>query len=904
MMTKAFLWVVVLLCFGRAQADAQGWKTVLQTADSLAQAEKLGPAFDLLREAEADTLSLSGTDLLEWRRGVAAFFHEYDESSERILSEYTRALDLSRKLFTDQPEAYYKDYIDLAFAWYSASPSGPATQWMKLHLPVIEDTYGKNSIFTARFYSVYSLILRKQADYDLSNAYIDQAIQIALQKDNDNFLADFYLNKGLNLYHQGKLEASLEARMKAVEILERQPDKNAFRLARTYCNLGEILEKARQPEKAVVWLDKAVGVYQKVFSPTDGNYYYLWLAYARATFKLKQYDKSEECYHKASAISPESPAPFEGLSRIYLAKGDFEAAHRLMDTSLALFHWHPGMNLEGFDRAVALPFYLDTRTRIFQQQYQQAHQQEFLLRALETASETQRVALFNINKSKKEFNKILPYQEAIGFNKRFLDLAYEQYLITGHFQDLSKAFDIAEMNKSLLLFQSVKSNKGLASCPLPDVLETREWQLRSDITELEKQLYEKNGQNGDTNALFSLKKEYETVKSAIESQCADYFRTAEIFPSGNLSMAMGLTDPGTTLLHYTLTDSALYTFIIRYNEVKVLRNQNIGQLPQLVQEFTQIAREVRPGASYSTRAVAFVRTGTALYDMLVRPAEAQLQGEQVIIIPDSYLNLLPFDLLLRNAAQAPHAYQLHDYWIKTHQISYCYSANLLKEMSEPIAASATETLLALAPFYGESGNNSELSQATETTSRREQFGPLPFSGEEVQRIAHIMGGKALTGQTAGDSLILSQLSRYRFLHFATHARANTQQGTYSFLALGKDKYLYAKDIYNLRLQAELVVLSACESGLGELRDGEGLISLARAFAYSGAKSVLTTLWEVNDESAKEISSHFYEGIRQGHTKSLALALAKRQWLNTHSGSKAHPFYWGGFSLIGSPGRLH
>jgi CHAT domain-containing protein len=162
----------------------------------------------------------------------------------------------------------------------------------------------------------------------------------------------------------------------------------------------------------------------------------------------------------------------------------------------------------------------------------------------------------------------------------------------------------------------------------------------------------------------------------------------------------------------------------------------------------------------------------------------------------------------------------------------------------------------------------------------------------------------LTGSAASTPSLPDQLGDYRILHFATHAQSNDQKGEFSFLALrgktatDKGMVLYVKDIYNLRLRAELVVLSACETGIGELREGEGNISLARAFAYSGAQSIVTTLWSVNDESTKKLMSSFYEFLEKGLPKDQALQQAKLAYLLHNKGSAAHPFFWGGFTVIG------
>jgi len=147
--------------------------------------------------------------------------------------------------------------------------------------------------------------------------------------------------------------------------------------------------------------------------------------------------------------------------------------------------------------------------------------------------------------------------------------------------------------------------------------------------------------------------------------------------------------------------------------------------------------------------------------------------------------------------------------------------------------------------------------------------------------------------------------RYRLLHLATHGQANDELGDYSFLAFGGDRdsvqneFLYVRDLYDLSLLADLVVLSACETGTGEWQRGEGIISLARAFAYAGARSIVTTLWSVNDRRSKELMIAFYGGLGKGMTREEALWRAKYEMLE--SDASAHPFFWAGYILIGEDG---
>jgi len=181
---------------------------------------------------------------------------------------------------------------------------------------------------------------------------------------------------------------------------------------------------------------------------------------------------------------------------------------------------------------------------------------------------------------------------------------------------------------------------------------------------------------------------------------------------------------------------------------------------------------------------------------------------------------------------------------------------------------------------------------------------LPFSGVEIASVTEVMGGEKWLGKEATKKRFIEEAGDYGIIHLSTHGFANDKISGDTYLtfnsSLQKNEFekLFLGDIYNLPLKAYLVVLSACETGVGELQEGEGIISLARAFAYAGAKSIVTTHWNVEDEKTSQIMKGFYEGLAIEKSKDEALRDAKLKFLRTQKSLKAHPFYWGGIFNIG------
>ncbi|MEL6841609.1 MAG: CHAT domain-containing protein, partial [Bacteroidota bacterium] len=191
------------------------------------------------------------------------------------------------------------------------------------------------------------------------------------------------------------------------------------------------------------------------------------------------------------------------------------------------------------------------------------------------------------------------------------------------------------------------------------------------------------------------------------------------------------------------------------------------------------------------------------------------------------------------------------------------------------------------------------------------LGPLLENQGEAQVVSELWGGKALLGEAASLQTFRAESGRYQILHLATHGKINEQAPGESFLAFygetdtfrfAQRSYpqltaLYLEDIYALPCRADLVVLSACETGIGKLYEGEGIASLARAFVNVGARSVLNTLWSVSDEGSSQLMQGFYANLQAGQSRSAALRNAKLELMRSRP-DLAEPFYWASYVLIG------
>lgn len=266
-----------------------------------------------------------------------------------------------------------------------------------------------------------------------------------------------------------------------------------------------------------------------------------------------------------------------------------------------------------------------------------------------------------------------------------------------------------------------------------------------------------------------------------------------------------------------------------------------------------------------------------LYHHLLAPVCDQLNAyRHLIIVPHGFLHKLPFHALHDGAA----------YLIEKHTISYLPSASLLHYCHRPPARPAQLTLprhkTMLAFGYGWQGQ-------------------LPAAESEAQNVAALLGGVAYTGAAATVATFQTVAATADLLHLATHGEFRADDPLYSYLLLAEGR-LTTLDIFNLRLQATLVTLSACDTGQSLIGGGDELLGLLRAFLYAGAAAVVVSHWRIQDAATRRLMELFYRQLAAGESKATALRTAQRQCL-THEGLPTHPYTWAAFFLVGDPGAL-
>ena len=483
--------------------------------------------------------------------------------------------------------------------------------------------------------------------------------------------------------------------------------------------------------------------------------------------------------------------------------------------------------------------------------------------------------------------------------------------LTNQKEEMRLAFDVISACRAADFQSKIAENHAFKFAELPDSLTNLDAQLTGRIAWAEKKRFEAIPENSkETDALkdsavllftekiYTYRQEQADLRAFISKNYSKFYQLRYGLPSAKVSdVQTSLLASSQTWLEYFIAEKTIFVFVIRPDHFSCHEIPR-GDLPldSLIRVFRRATESSSPMGL-----PAFVAASRQLYDHLILPFAPDLQGE-LIIVPDKQLSFLPFEVLLTATPSNASRPATFAYFLEKHPLSYAISATLFDFVRQRPAAKkpATEAFLALAPFADTKVN------LFADTSLRNRFQPLPFSGQEVVAAAKLMKGAYWVAERASLSNFQEAAQQYRILHIATHAEANDQQGDYSFLAFsnGSDSAtkspsrLLATEIYQMSLDADLVVLSACQTGLGKYLAGEGLIGLSRAFFCAGAKRLLTSFWSVNDQTTKNLMLLFYQELqKKDQGVNVAFWNARKQFLKKYP-QNAHPFFWAGFVLNG------
>ena len=488
---------------------------------------------------------------------------------------------------------------------------------------------------------------------------------------------------------------------------------------------------------------------------------------------------------------------------------------------------------------------------------------------------------------------------------------------------LRQAFKNVEASRASILLETFVTAKDFAGLPTK-VLERNKY-FRSQIFLTSKEIEIEKSVSGDSltdkiaqleKKIFGLKQNQLHFYDSLKTYFPKFYkaRVANLYPEIR-EIKREVLEEKEALVEYHISEKAIYIFFINkdtFDVIGVKKPQNFGlwvdkvtrtNLSKIDESDTNTTIKIDPFGMTN-----FKDAASSLYELLIQPISQFLNtDDHLIIAPSDILNYIPFEVLLTEKDNRETNWAKFPYLIRKHPISYTYSAALLNEMKNKEHTHIPQKrILGLAPF-DKPGVYKSISKGS-----KESLPGIPYTKASLDTIFKSWGGTMHFGKEASIERFLKEAPSYQIIILPTHGDIGDLNRDLSYLALADpnqafqyEKY-FTQDLYGLELNADLVFLSACNTGIGNYKRGEGIISLARAVAYAGSKSVFTTLWNVNDKATKEVSSSFFNYLHQaGTSKAKSLQSAKLEYLEQHTNDqKAHPFYWAGLIGIGDMQSLN
>lgn len=483
--------------------------------------------------------------------------------------------------------------------------------------------------------------------------------------------------------------------------------------------------------------------------------------------------------------------------------------------------------------------------------------------------------------------------------EKALTILYRRYQASPSREKIEQAFDLMEASKAFTLRLAAARNRAKQFSNVPVEILQKENALLAGIKEIEFMV--KDGEavrnvvieHEENKDLLFLRSEYSALQKEIAEKYPDYFKLKSTVHKVSLDVVQKeLIGDNTTILEYFLSESSGYLLLANKNDAEFIKLDLADDFFENLNTFLSLVND-NITFDHADQVQAYEKLAHDLYIALLDPVKQQL-SERLQIIPDGVLLLLPFDALLTDQVEKSGFYVDYPFLLKEKAIQYNFSAAMWSEMLNAEGAKTSKMLCAYAPIFE---GDSYVSDKRDGTI---PVGSLKYNMEEARTIKKIFKGKLFSGATSGE--FKSSCSDCQIVHIASHAKASSGIQDESWILFNSEadstneEKLQLHEIYNLDLNSDLLVLSACETAGGKMVKGEGILSFARSFSFAGTKSILTSLWKVDDEATKDIMALFYKNLQLGESKDLALQNAKIQYLK--SARKNAPNYWAAFVAVG------
>lgn len=774
---------------------------------------------------------------------------------------YTRLKDFSRaRVYLNQSESYFKH-----IGWTNTKEY--AELMISLgELYLQENDFENAKIYFNRAINLYSSIDKKSFAKQI--AIINQSLGATNYYLNDFQKAENYAKEAFNFFRELKYK---EWQAKSLELL------------------ANIEKKKGEYEKALKLNNTSLSIRQTFYT---------------------------------SSFYPEIANSHENIADVYLLQEKINKALKSYQSALEIIVpgfsstsdiQNPVLDQFPISNRINLQRILTLKAQALEKRFQKENQQADLKAAFETYQVFDTVITQIRQGFKAAGSKYFLMKQVIPQYENAIEIGLKLYEVTQDKTYLFDAYLLCSKNKALILQEGIQEEEAKSFANIPETLIEEERHLKKAYYELEAQILDlMQGQKDSlanmlSDSLFYLRRDYEKFKAQLEKDYPAYHQLKYKYPNRYSVQALqSLLPDNSLLIEYFVGKQHLYIFTLDQDNLSYRKLLKPDHFTSLCQQYRQLLEQL----SEKDRK-AFLTISYQLYQLLIAPViEGNNSLERLFIVPDDILLQISFKALLTKDikdwdSQLP-------YLLKKYPISLAYSSQLLFDTEKQKQLEKAKRQfggfgLEYDDYTLKTIKDLDIDQVDSLLKIR-AMGPLLYSDDEILAIAELVNGDSWINKEATKEAFLKYGADYNILHLAMHSVIDEEHPLNSALIFHRsndstNNFLRAADLYSLPLKAEMVVLSACNTGFGAISKGEGIRSLARAFSYSGSSSLIASLWEASDKTTKDILVYFYQNLKKGQDKDIALRNAQLRYLEEATPTQALPTYWAHLELIGDPEPL-
>jgi len=788
-------------------------------------------------------------------------FHYYEPQT--ALTYLDSAILIQKKILSSTDIRYGKTLYELASVNRSLGKYEYASSCAQQALSIAE--INKETKFKTNCLVMIANILNAQLKLNEANTYYLKAIKALTAKDpKAPVLSNYYNNLSISYRRLKMYDSATFYIQKSIKI--NKANGNLRALSNDYFTFGLLLSKAEKYEQALPIYEDCIRLRIEMYGTKHPEVALAYNGMARLFENTEKYNQSLNYTHKAliSLIPEFDPNNLLVLPSITTVENRYEAF-------LILFN----------------------RFRVLNKILELSPKIENIEMAINTAIKVDSLLELNRSSFLRNGSKMFIQDHYNEFYEYYLNALYLKY--NGHKSDDIPAtiFRVIESNKSLLLLDELKT---IANEPIVDVKDSlliKERALQKELTINGLQIKSATGKVREelNQEAFRITQAYDLLIKQLAEVYPGYYhlKYKKISELDNIKEKVITEDQ--SLMTCFDGDQYLYVFYISKTTESLIRVEKDSlyqhNLEQLLASVYSANYMNKPSEAFFN----LTSSGYYMYQKIFESIDLN-KSNALIIIPDGELAYLPFEVLMTTKVTSDEInFKDLPYLLKKITLSYSYSASMLS-MNDKIDSSKQPTLLGIS--YSSNINESSLGlQGTDQELKAiEKDWPYPY--------------KMLYGSS--EQYFKQSINDYDIIHIGLHGAVDSTSidGTQLFFQTGgvnDDGILKAHELYSLNSHASLVFLSACETGFGKLTAGEGVYSLSRGFMYAGSKSVIQTLWKINDKISVPIIESFYKNVTNKVSARQSLTNAKLQFIAHADEITAHPYNWAAFQYVGEDYKI-